>query len=372
MNNKKIRRIDCVGSFLPPERLIAAHSQYSMGVIDYMHLRIIEDYTIENLVEREIEMGLADVTSGEFRRNQWDKDFWYGFKGIRCERVESGRVYQPIDPFTDLMRFIGRISYNPEHPFFDDFAFLSKVVNGRANCRQTIPSPANLYLEMLAMTDGYPELMCGGADNLLSDIANAYNKTIMHFYEIGCRHLQIDDTACGLLCETNYTKRLLQGGVDLIALHEQIIGLLNQAIADIPTEMELSIYLSGGDIIVPEWEYLTFPDNIMPKVLSRVNVNKFFMPFDVNNPYQFEVLQHVPEGKKVVLGLADAHSPYSESAHDIIHACDIVAKYISPCHLSVSPKTGFKLSSYASRGLTYEYQWQKLAQLKAVLSTITL
>ncbi|MGN0237075.1 MAG: hypothetical protein ACI4AK_03180 [Lepagella sp.] len=336
-------------------------------MIDLQHLNIIENDAIAQLVEDQIKAGLTEVTSGEFRLSQWDKDFWFGLNGIRRERAESGHIYQPLDPFTDMMRFMGRIGYNSEHPFFDDFAYLYKIADGRVRCRQTLPSPANLYLEILSMTDGKPEQIYPDAGNLLADIAAAYNKTIHRFYELGCRHIQLDDTACGLLCEDNYTKRLLQGGVDLIWLHEQIIGLFNNSVAGLPSDMVTSLYLSGGDTIVPEWEFLRYPDNIMPRVLSQVNVGKFYLPFEAGNDYQLEVLRHIPAAKAVVLGLADAHSPFTESATDILDTVAKASKYISRGCLSVSPKTGFKLSSYLSRGLTYVSQWQKLAQLKAIL-----
>ncbi len=367
MSNKLTTKIDIVGSFLLPEELLSARKQYETGAIDRQQLRTIEDEAISRLVEDQTDLGLTEVTSGEFRLSQWDKDFWFGLDGIRRERAESGHIYQPLYPFTDMMRFIDRIGYNPDHPFFADFAYLLKVTDGRVRCRQTIPSPANLYLEILAMTDGNPKQIYPDADNLLSDIAVAYNKTMRRFYDLGCRHIQFDDTACGLMCEDNYTKRLLQGGVNLISLHKQIVSLFNNSVEGLPSDLELSLYLSGGDTIVPEWEFLQYPDNIIPKVLSKVNVDKFYLPFEVGNDYQLEVLRHIPLSKDVVLGLADAHSPFAENTSEILDAVKKASKYVSPERLSVSPKTGFKLTSYESRGLSYECQWHKLAQLRVVL-----
>ena len=77
-------KYDVVGSFLLPERLMDARNQYGMGVIDYHHLHMIEDDAIRLLVEHQLASGLEEVTSGEYRRNHWDKDFWFGLGGIRC------------------------------------------------------------------------------------------------------------------------------------------------------------------------------------------------------------------------------------------------------------------------------------------------
>lgn len=358
--------VETVGSFLLPEKLVEAQKQFDAGSIDPEQLRAAEDAAIENLTEHQLKAGLDEVTSGEFRRRQWDKDFWFGLGGICRERIESGHIYQTHDSFTDLMRFDGTIEYNPLHPFFYDFSFLHSATGDRARCRQTIPSPANIYLEILVMTEGHPENIYPNPDRLLSDIAQAYNSTIRHFHTLGCRCLQLDDTACGKLCENAYAKRLLQGGTDIIALHEQIISLINETVADIPSDMEISLYLSGGDRIIPKWAPLPLPDNIMPKVLSRVNVEKFFMPFNLDDKYQPEVLRHIPQGKKVVLGVIDAHCPFPESESGILRTLETASDFIPYENLSVSPRTGFKLTSYASRGLTYEDQWNKIAYLRAI------
>ena len=121
-------------------------------------------------------------------------------------------------------------------------------------------------------------------------------------------------------------------------------------------------------MIVPEWEYIEYPDNIMPKVLRGVNADKFYLPLELGNDYQLEILRHLPQGKKAVLGLVNAHSPFPEPLEMIHHAAALGARYVSPENLSVSTRTGFKLTDHIDRGLTYESQWQKLSELKASMS----
>lgn len=360
-------KIECVGSFLPPEQLVEARKDYENGTIDLAELRRIEDRAVIGLVERQLGAGMPEVTSGELRRTYWDKDFYFGLDGISRKHIDSGRIYQEVESATDHVCVNGRIGFNPEHPFFDDFRFLSDAVAERAICRQTLPSPADLYLEIMAMSDGHPERIYPAADSLVGDIATAYNLTLCRFYDLGCRSVQFDDTACGLLCQDNYTKRLLQGGVDLIALHDRIVALINDSIAGLPADMEISLYLSGGDTIVPEWEFIEYPDNIMPKILRSAKVGKFFMPFDTGNLYQPEVLRHVPAGRKVVLGVVDAHSPFPDATGHIRAFVEVARRHIGEECLSISPKTGFKLSSYIGRGLTYEDQWHKLAHLRTIV-----
>lgn len=361
-------KIETIGSFLPDERLIDARLKYDAGQISHEELKKIEDDAVRDIVERQIECGLQYITSGEIRRKHWAKDFWFGLGGISCERVDSGRIYQPVEAASDILRVSGRIAYNPGHPFFDDFAFLRDVVAGRAKCRQTLPSPANLLLEIYNLTEGHPGLVYPSVELLIADIAGAYRQTLLRLHELGCDSVQFDDTACGLMCDDNYTKRLLQGGVDLIALHKQILTILNTSLEGLPDEMETSVYISGGDTIIPEWEFIDYPDNIMPRVLSALHVDKFFMPFDTGNGYSIKVLQHIPAGKKVALGLIDAHSPFPDDTTSMARVIREASEHIAPLNIQVSPRTGFKLSSYTLRGLGYEDQWRKLHELDETFS----
>lgn len=150
-------KFEAVGSFLPSIELIEAREAYKENKIDNDTFCRIENDAVRAIADRQIEAGLATVTSGELRRNIWDDDFYFGLGGICRERQECGHIYDDVAPFTDLYRISGKIEYNPLHPFFDDFLFLQDYVGGRAKCRQTIPSPADLYLELLQLTDGMLE-----------------------------------------------------------------------------------------------------------------------------------------------------------------------------------------------------------------------
>lgn len=357
--------IETVGSFLPNEKLLSARCDFECGKIDRQQLTSVENEAVRDIVERQLDCGLSFITSGELRRKHWANDFWFGLNGISCENVSSGHLYQPVESSTDLLRITGRIGFNPAHPFFADFRFLHDTVAGRAKCRQTLPSPANLLLEIYALSCGQPEtLYPASTDTLITDIADAYRHTAMRLHELGCEALQYDDTALGLMCDDNYTKRLLQGGIDLFKLHRELINIINSSLSWLPAEIEKSIYVSGGDTVVPEWEFIDFHDNIMPKVLSSLKVDKFFIPLELGNDYAIEVLRHIPQDKSVVVGLVDAHTPFPDGPDSLTAMIDKIARVVEPSRLAISPRTGFKVSSYKERGLLYEDQWRKIIDLE--------
>ena len=63
---KDLAHYDIVGSFLRPEELKKARKDFSEGKISQDELKEIEDRLIDELVEKEKEVGLKAVTDGEF------------------------------------------------------------------------------------------------------------------------------------------------------------------------------------------------------------------------------------------------------------------------------------------------------------------
>ena len=127
LTNQLSPRVEIVGSFLPPEELEQAIEQKCQGNLSIDELHTIEDRVIDRLIDREIEAGLSIVTDGEMRRKAWDRDFWEGLDGMSRERIDTGRIYQDDPVHHDLLRFSGRIKYNPEHPFFEKFSHMQEL-----------------------------------------------------------------------------------------------------------------------------------------------------------------------------------------------------------------------------------------------------
>lgn len=359
-------KYDVIGSFLAPDYLSLAKEDFEAGRISAEQLAAEQDKALKEVVEKQIEHNLDYVTSGELRRNHWGKDFYMGLNGISKENIDRGSILQDEPVMTDLLRFTGRIEYNPEHPFFNTLSLLSATVNGRAAMKQTIPSPADLYRTIIKMTLGQPDKLYSSPDTLIDDIAVAYNKTIRHFYELGCRHIQLDDTVAGRLTDPSFLGRCITSGINPSQLFDNYIDLINRSLADLPADLVKSIYISGGNPIVPEWDAQVSPDNIMPQVLARLNVDIFYLPFDRNNLQGLDVLTHVAPGKRVVLGLISAHDPLMESPEDVLDAVNYATRFIPIERLAISPMSGFKLRSYISRGLNFTDQWNKISLLSRI------
>src|SRR5690606_18225332 len=114
-------RADHVGSLLRPENLLKAREDYKNGNITKKDLRAVETQELRRIVDKHIEVGLELVTDGAFRRSWWPIDFLERLTGLEGYVPERGIPFQAIETAPSDVRNIGKISFNPEHPFLEDF-----------------------------------------------------------------------------------------------------------------------------------------------------------------------------------------------------------------------------------------------------------
>lgn len=365
MNSKNPQspRVGIVGSFLPPEELEEAIERKKRGEISPEEFGRIEDQVIDRLIDREIAEGLTIVTDGEMRRKAWDRDFWEGLGGMERERIDTGHIYQDEPTRHDLIHFTDRVSYNPGHPFFDKFSHLLHLADGRAEVRQTMPSPGELYARTLIITNGDPGRIYPAPENLIEDIAAVYRETIMELYRRGCRHIQFDSSVWGRLSDPDFERKTLMGGIDPDVITRDLIKVLNLTLYGRPADLEVTLSIAADETRIPRWNDEREKTRLR-EMLSEVNADSFLLPFDINSPAQLEILNMLPEGKRAILGLVDGSIPGLESVNDIVGCVRVAMRHVPLSLISLSPTCGFKVRDRERQGLNYESQWAKINLLK--------
>ena len=362
-------RVEIVGSFLPPEVLEQAIEQKCQGNISIDELHAVEDRVIDRLIDREIEAGLRIVTDGERRRKSWDRDFWEGLDGMNRERIDTGHIYQDDPVRKDLLRFTGRIAFNPEHPFFEKYIHMQELAAGRAAVRQTIPSPGELYMRIMLMTNSEPGKIYESPETLEQDIIDAYRLTIAELYRIGCRHIQLDSSVWGRLSNPDFERTLLLGGMDPEVITGKLIHLINSSVADRPADLEITLSIAADETSIPRWGDEKEMRHLV-RMLRTVDADAFLLPFDLRSPEHIEALSNLPEGKRAILGLVDGSMAGLESVTDIVEAINVAHRYVPMELLSISPTCGFKVRDRERQGLNYETQWTKIDLLKQAAAII--
>lgn len=356
-------RVEIVGSFLPPEELENALNEKIRGNLSAETYHEMEDRVIDRLIDREIEAGLRIVTDGEMRRKSWARDFWEGFNGMSRDRIDTGHLYQDDVLRHDILRIDGKIEYNPEHPFFEKYTHMQELTAGRAEVRQTIPSPGELYVRILLSSNGDISKLYDTPETLLDDIVEAYRETINEFYRRGCRHIQLDTGVWGRLSDPDFDRLLLLGGVDADKVTETLLHLINRSIENRPEDLEITLSIAADETHIPRWfdeKELTH----LRLMLEEVDADAFLLPFAISSPEEITALRWLPEGKRAIIGIVDGSLPNLESVDDIVRAINVAARYVPVNLISISPTCGFKVNDRERQGLNYETQWTKIALLR--------
>lgn len=118
--------------------------------------------------------------------------FLGGLTGVKKYVNHESYKFHGAKTRTDNAELAGKVTYNPDHPFFKAFEFVKDHTN--VIPKQTIPSPTLLFRDN--RSDNWPNFY-DNKQAYLDDLAKAYHETIKHFYYLGCRYLQIDEHNMG-------------------------------------------------------------------------------------------------------------------------------------------------------------------------------
>lgn len=134
------KRFDVVGSFLRPENLKKARSDFEKGRISADDFDAVKKDEIKKLVEKQKKAGLPYITDGEFNRKFWHLDFFWGFGGIGHKKDGGGVQFSGEVADLEDTFLTGKI-YAGAHPFVEDFKFLKSLESPGFEAKQTVPSP---------------------------------------------------------------------------------------------------------------------------------------------------------------------------------------------------------------------------------------
>ena len=342
-------RADHVGSLLRPPELLKARKDFEKNRIDVEALRAIEDEAIRDVVALQHDVGLHTATDGEFRRASWHMDFIYQLDGVNKApgslTVESRNAIGTIEFKPAALHIDGRIGVS-KTIFGEDFAFLRRIA-GAATPKLTIPSPSMVHYRGAAVAiDGsvYPDL-----DAFWADLTAAYAEEVARLGDLGCTYLQFDDTSLAYLNDPNQREMIALQGADADKLREAYISHINEALADRPDGMAVTVHLCEGGGY----------DYVAEALFNELNVDGFFMEWDDERPGGFEPLRFLPPGKLVVLGLVTTKRGELESKDDLKRRVEEASQFADVDQLCLSPQCGFS-SKVEGSALTREQQADKL------------
>ncbi|MHA8110369.1 5-methyltetrahydropteroyltriglutamate--homocysteine S-methyltransferase [Lactobacillaceae bacterium Melli_B4] len=360
---------DIVGSFLRPKALKNARKDFANHEIDAIELNHVENDEITKLVQKEKEVGLKIVTDGEFRRSYWHLDTFWGFDGIKHTKQEHGYLFHDVETRNDSAQVEGKIKFNPNHPDLAAYKFLHGLVRDDDSiiARQSIPSPAQLYAELVRGPENVAALRKFYGDDteaLIKDIGQAYHDLIIALYEVGCRDVKLDDCTWGMLADKDFWKTMTDDYEDVKQLQQLYVRFNNEAIKDLPDDLRISTHVCRGNY-ASTWAASGGYEPVAHTLFAEENVDAYYLEFDDQRSGDFAPLKEVTPGKEVVLGLVTSKNPKLEDPEVLIKRINEAAEYVPLDKLSLSTQCGFA-STEEGNHLTEEEQWKKI---KLVINT---
>lgn len=365
----KVRyHFDQVGSYLRPAALKQARADYATGTIDHETLIQVQHDEIHDLVVRQHEVGLKDVTDGEFARSWWHLDFLWGLTGVERYTQEDSYKFHGEKTRTDNVQLTGKIAFNPEHPFFEDFAYLKSVVPEGTEPKSTIPAPTLLF------RDGRSDRALAFYDTweaYLDDLAQAYHDTLQHYYDLGSRYVQLDDTTWAfLISKLNEFKNDSAERAKYEKIATDSVYVINKALDGLPEDFKISTHICRGNF---KSTYL-FEGGYAPvaKYLGQLHYDTYLLEYDDARSGDFEPLPEIWQGREdvtIVLGLVTSKSPKLESAEVIKNRIAEAAKLVPLENLALSTQCGFA-STEEGNALTEQEEWTKLSFIKHIADEV--
>lgn len=368
-------RADVVGSYLRPDYLIQARTQFVHGEITQKELTDIENRAITELVTKQKAAGLHVITDGEFRRSWWHLDFMWGLQGVEKASLKEGYKFQGVESRPETARLTGKIS-GENHPFIEHFRFLLPFAESNIVPRITIPAPAQFFKELYRPENkAATESIYPSQTDLLQDIANAYQTFIQQIYAIGCRNVQLDDCTWGTMVDSRYNNAGVANSASqcdcdcasnttvisqsIQDLAEIFVQLNNAAIVNAPPDLVLTTHVCRGNYR-STWAASGGYQPVASYLFARENVHAYYLEFDTERAGDFSPLAKVSGDKQVVLGLISSKVGELEDKQAVIKRIKEASQYLPLERLCLSTQCGFA-STEEGNTLTEAQQWAKIA-----------
>ena len=360
-------RVDHVGSFPRPQRLIDAAHQVRAGQLSREGFRQVQDEAIRAIVGFREELGLRSITDGEYRRRVWsggliDAVPAFGERqgALSTFRTDAGEVMSAPAPYArERVRRTRGIAT-------DEFAFLESVVRA-GTPKVTMPSPPvmHFFLGPRAVDEAvYPDM-----EVFFDDLARVYRDEITALAELGCTYLQLDDTALPCNCDERLRAGVRERGEDPDQLTERYARLINAAIADRPAGMTIAMHLCRGNAR-GAWMAEGGYEPIAEALFNAIQVDAYFLEYDTPRAGDFGPLRVVPPNKVIVLGLVSTKTPVLEAEDELVRRIEDAGRHVSIERLCLSPQCGFSSVAGARQVVTLDDARRKIDLLQRVAARV--
>ena len=200
------------------------------------------------------------------------------------------------------------------------------------------------------------------------DLVAAYRQELKALVDAGARYIQMDDTSIAFICDPVHREFVRSWGQDPQELLELYAARINQALAEVPDEVTVTLHQCRGNR-EGSWAAEGGYDPVAEVLFNQVDVDGYFLEYDSSRAGGFEPLRFLPKGKQVVLGLVSSKTSRLEDETELLRRIEAAARFAPLEQLCLSPQCGFA-SSIKGNPLGEREQEAKLARIVEVADQV--
>lgn len=331
-----------------------------------------EERAVEEIVEKQIEEGLEEITDGEYPKALWHLDFVWGFDGVKRYINDTGYFFEEKDndgkyeTRKDIgIKYEGKLS-GKNHPFIDHFKRLHKLADGRVKIKQTIPSPSHTFGDAIN-TDYLVDSYYKNEEDFERDLIASYKEYLEEFKNAGGETIQFDDCLWEQFAEESENSQYDgQSKTDSHTknkdLAEKYIAINNEVI-DYAHSLGLKVYTHNcrGNYASRHFGSGTY-DSIADLFLKKQNYDRFYLEWDDERAGSLDSLNALKyKDCEVVLGFLSSKTSTLDDEDRVYDLLEEASKIIDKDRLYLSHQCGFASCDNGNE-LSHEEQWAKIRQ----------
>lgn len=348
-------RAEHVGSFLRPDKLRQAARRLRAGEITHDDFVSVQDECIRDIVKFQEDIGLGVVTDGEFRRRSWSAGFFDAVEGFGLRDGTMGFHDDTKDLGIPPSPYAEKKIQRVKPIVANEFKFLNSITDRVAKATMPAPDVLHYFLGPRSVDDSaYPDI-----EEYFADLIAIYQQEINELAQLGCRYVQIDDTALACNCDKNFRHDVVKRGENPDQLTERYIKLANEALSVCSETMLKSVHLCRGNL-KGAWMAEGGYEPVAEQMFGELNVDLLLLEYDSERSGDFSPLRFVPENKTVVLGLISTKTPALEDPAEIKRRIDQASQYVPLERLALSPQCGFGSTAASDQPITHDDERRKL------------
>jgi 5-methyltetrahydropteroyltriglutamate--homocysteine methyltransferase len=340
----------------PPELQAAVETRS-----DPAQLGALADAAIEQVVERQIELGLDIVTDGEFRRWMFLSSFYDAVRGIATDRSEVEFRNERGEAVVLTVPSIEARLERVDSPAAREAEFMAGVTNHPFKI--TFPA-ASIFVHPFGVS---PEAYESNHE-FVADAIAIERGLIADAIEAGCRYVQLDFPLYPYLVDPSWSARFEAAGHPVSDLLDRAIAADTAIVEGVPEGVTKALHVCRGNYR-SRW--------ICEGSLEPVAEQVFELPYDaflvewddVGRDGGYAPIRFVPRGRIAAMGLVSSKKPELESQDEILRRLEEASGYLPSDQLAVSTQCGFA-SVIEGNEIDADTQWRKLELVARVADRV--